>query len=136
MDVRGILHKKFDSQQVSDKFKKREFVLMIDPSSPYPQPVCFQLVNDKTSLIDNFQCGQEITVSFSMRGREWTSPQGETKYFNTLDAWRIQGANSSNNGHHTDSAPHRHNAPPQNNNSVPDFSNSGFGMDDDSDLPF
>lgn len=99
MDVNGILKLKMETQQVSDKFKKREFILTIDASSPYPQHVNFQLTQDKTSLIDNFNIGDELKVSFNLRGREWTSPQGETKYFNTIDAWRIEkaGAAQSNN---------------------------------------
>jgi hypothetical protein len=75
--------------QVSDRFSKREFVVS-DTSSQYPQDILFQSTQDKCSLLDQFQVSDQIEVSFNLRGREWTSPQGEIKYFNTLEAWRIE----------------------------------------------
>jgi hypothetical protein len=97
MDITGILKVKSEAQQVSEKFKKREFVLT-DNSSQYPQHISFQLTQDKCNLIDNYAVGAEIKVHFNLRGREWTSPKNEVKYFNTLEAWRIEGstAGSSN----------------------------------------
>ena len=96
MDITGILKVKGEAQQVSEKFKKREFVLT-DNSSQYPQHIAFQLTQDKCSLIDQYAVGSEIKVHFNLRGREWTSPQGEVRYFNTLEAWRIEG-NANNAG--------------------------------------
>lgn len=98
MDITGILKVKTEAQQVSDKFRKREFVLT-DNSSQYPQHISFQLTQDKCSLLDQYNVGDELKVHFNLRGREWTSPKGEIKYFNTLEAWRIEGGNSgaSNN---------------------------------------
>lgn len=90
MEVTGILKVKFDTNVVSERFKKRDFVLTVEPGSPYPQHVTFQLVQDKVSILDNFNVGDEIKVLFNLKGREWTSPQGEVKYFNTIDAWRIE----------------------------------------------
>ncbi len=90
MDISGILHAKSETHQISEKFKKRDFVLK-DQSSQYPQFISFQLTQDKTNLIDQYAVGSEIKVHFNMRGREWHSPQGETKYFNTLECWRIEG---------------------------------------------
>ncbi len=82
--------------QVSEKFAKREFVIT-DASSMYPQDIMFQSTQDKCSLLDNVQVNDQIEVSFNIRGREWTSPTGEVKYFNTLEAWRIDklGASTS-----------------------------------------
>ncbi len=96
MDVTGILKVKGQTQQVSEKFKKREIVIT-DNSSQYPQHISFQLTQDKCSIIDNYNVGDEIKVHFNLRGREWTSPQGEIKYFNSLEAWKIEkGAGSGN----------------------------------------
>jgi hypothetical protein len=61
----------------------------------YPQDIQFQLTQDKCSLLDGFNINDQIDVSFNLRGREWTSPQGEVKYFNSLDAWRIDRAGAS-----------------------------------------
>ena len=89
MDVTGKLHLKFEAQVVSDKFTKRDFVLMIADNPSYPQYVSFQLTQDKCGLLDIVEAGMDVSVSFNLRGRSWTSPQGEIKYFNTLEAWRI-----------------------------------------------
>ena len=78
-----------DTVQVTEKFAKREFVIN-DASSMYPQDIMFQSVQDKCSMLDGYTEGENVEVSFNLRGREWTSPQGEVKYFNTLDAWRIE----------------------------------------------
>ena len=75
--------------QVSEKFSKREFVVT-DTSSMYPQDILFQATQDKCSLLDAIQVNEQVEVSFNLRGREWTNPQGEVKYFNSLEAWRIE----------------------------------------------
>lgn len=91
MDVTGTLKVKFDTQVVSDKFQKREFVVTTEESTPYPQHVNFQATQEKCSILDGFNVGDKVTVSFNLRGKEWNGPQG-VKYFNTLEAWRIQKA--------------------------------------------
>ncbi len=80
-----------DTQQVTEKFSKREFVVS-ETSSMYPQDILFQATQDKCSILDNIKENDQIEVSFNLRGREWTSPTGEVKYFNSLEAWRIEKA--------------------------------------------
>ncbi len=94
LQVKGKLKVKGSEQAVSDRFRKREFVLT-DDSSQYPQHISFQLTQDKCALLDAFNIGDEMTVSFNLRGREWTSPKGEVKYFNSLEAWRLEKGASS-----------------------------------------
>ena len=77
------------TQVISEKFKKREFVVT-DTSSMYPQDVMFQSVQDKCDMLNGYAVEDQVEVSFNLRGREWTSPDGVVKYFNTLDAWRIE----------------------------------------------
>lgn len=77
-----------DTQVVSDKFRKREIVVT-DNTGQYPQDVLFQLTQDKTDLVNGLNVNEMVTVSFFIRGREWTSPQGEVRYFNSLDVWKI-----------------------------------------------
>ena len=77
-----------DTVQVSEKFSKREIV--ITDNSMYPQDIMFQFTQDKCSVLDGYSIGQDVEISFNLRGREWTSPQGEVKYFNTLEGWRIE----------------------------------------------
>lgn len=78
-----------DTVQVSEKFSKREFVVT-DSSSMYPQDILFQLTQDKCSMVDGVSVNDTVEVSFNIRGREWVSPQGEVRYFNSLDAWRVE----------------------------------------------
>ena len=80
--------------QVSEKFSKREFVVT-DTTSMYPQDISFQATQDKCSMLDAVQVNDQVEVSFNLRGREWTSPQGEVKYFNSLEAWRIEKVGQS-----------------------------------------
>ncbi|MBU3658983.1 MAG: DUF3127 domain-containing protein [Flavobacteriales bacterium] len=82
------------TQVISEKFSKREFV--IETQDQYPQLVMFQATQDKCSLLDNVQLSSQVEVSFNLRGREWTSPAGEVKYFNTLEAWRIEKIGQGN----------------------------------------
>ena len=93
MDISGTIKVIHKEEKVSDKFKKRIFVIT-DTSSQYPQIIPFELVNDKCGIIDNYKVGDEIKVHFNIRGREWTSPKGELKYFTSLNAWRIENVNS------------------------------------------
>ena len=95
MVVEGTVKAIFDTVQVSDTFKRREFVLEVTENPLYPQLVTFQFIQDRVSLLDNFTEGEKVEVTFNLRGREWTAPSGEKKYFNTLEAWRINPAQSS-----------------------------------------
>lgn len=79
------------TEQVSDKFRKREVVLT-DGAEQYPQYIPFTFVQDKCSLADGLMEGQEVEFSFSLKGREWTSPQGQVKYFSTIEAFNVTGA--------------------------------------------
>ena len=135
MEVIGIIKAKFDTQVVSERFKKRDFVLTVEPGSPYPQHVSFQLVQDKVSLVDNFAIGEEVKVLFNLKGREWVSPQGETKYFNTIDAWRIEkvGAGQSQAQSQSQSSNNNHSQPTSMETGAPPVFTSS-SVDDD--LPF
>lgn len=90
----GILKVKNATVQVSEKFKKREFVLT-DNAQSYPQTIQFQLTQDRCSLIENAKVGDEITVHFLLKGREWKNPQGEIKFFNSLDVFRVETARAA-----------------------------------------
>lgn len=86
------------TEQKSDAFKLRKFVVTADGDTQYPQHIEFQMTNDKCALLDTYSVGSTVTVSFNLRGREWSSPQGEVKYFTTLDAWRVENAIASPQG--------------------------------------
>ena len=88
-EVEGKLIKKFDTENKTDTFQAREFVIEIN-SGNYPQAVKFQLVQDRCTLIDGYEEGEFIKVHFDLRGREW---QG--RYFTNLNAWRIEKPEAS-----------------------------------------
>jgi len=80
--------------QISEHFSKREFVV-VDDTNMYPQDIMFQLTQDKCNLIDSLVIGDEVEVSFNLSGREWVNPKGESKFFNTLDVWKISKIGSN-----------------------------------------
>ncbi len=82
----GRLHKVFDTEQKTASFSAREFVIEM-ADGKFPQMVKFQLTQDKCSLIDDYSEGEDISVDFDLRGREWND-----KYFTNLNAWRIARA--------------------------------------------
>lgn len=86
----GTLHKVYDTQQVKDTFKKREFVIEVQDGE-YPQHIKFQVTQDRCELLDKYKVGQEVTVLFNLRGRPFQNKDGQTMYFTNLEAWRIEG---------------------------------------------
>lgn len=88
MEINGIIKKIGDTQQVTDSFRKRE--LVVTTEEQYPQHILVEFVQDRTSLLDTFNAGDKVTIGINLRGREWTSPQGEVKYFNSIHGWRIE----------------------------------------------
>lgn len=89
METTGQLKVKEQTQKVSEKFQKRDFVITTEAGTPYPQHISFQITQDKCALLDKFNVGDELKVYFNLRGREWSGVEG-TKFFNTLEAWRIE----------------------------------------------
>jgi hypothetical protein len=89
-EAEGKLYKKMDTQQVTDSFKKREFVVEIEDGA-YSQIIKFQLVQGNCDKLDPFNEGDQVKVTFSLRGREYTK-EGKTSYFTNLDAWRLEAA--------------------------------------------
>ena len=89
LKLEGTLYKKFDAQEVSASFKKREFV--IQTNDQYPQLVKFELTQDNCIKLDEYKEGDDIIVHFNVRGREWQSPKtNDMMYFVTLQAWRLE----------------------------------------------
>ena len=64
----------------SNGFRKREMVVTTEEQ--YPQPILVEFVQEKTDLLNNFKVGQAVKIGINLRGREWVSPQAETKYLN------------------------------------------------------
>ena len=89
MEIKGKIKKISETIEISDRFRKREFIIEYSNNPEYPQFIQFEMVQDRCEFLDQFKEGQQVEIFFDLRGREWTSPQGEIKYFNTLQAWKI-----------------------------------------------
>jgi hypothetical protein len=88
MEVLGKIRVLSAEQQVTASFRKRELVVTTDEQ--YPQHIMIEFGQDKCDLLNNFSVGEAVKVSINLRGREWVSPQGETKFFNSLQGWRVE----------------------------------------------
>ena len=89
MEIKGKIKNISETVQISERFRKREFVVEYASNPDYPQTLQFEMVQDRCELLDSFEVGQEVEIFFDLRGREWTNPQGQVKYFNTLQAWKL-----------------------------------------------
>jgi hypothetical protein len=136
IEATGKLHTIFDTKQVSERFSKREFVVEMADNPKYPQMVLFQLTGDRCAQLDRFSVGDDVRIDFSLRGREWKSPAGEVKYFNSLDVWKVEPARANaSNGRRNDSYagdPRDADAPPREYEARPS-DNRSREMDD---IPF
>lgn len=94
----GKIYAMFDTEQKTERFRIREFVLEITDGGRFEQYVKFQLTGDRCESLDAFSKGDEIEVEFNLRGREWTSPSGDVRYFNSLDVWTLQAASQAGAG--------------------------------------
>jgi hypothetical protein len=132
-EISGRLAEKYETQKVSDRFQKREFVLEIKSTGAtgyeFVDFIKFQATQDKCSMLDQFQIDDSVKVAFNLRGRKWER-DGQVSYFTNLEAWRIDnlsGESTASVPQDQDEAP-RQDAPFP---SDPPENDSGFD-----DLPF
>jgi Domain of unknown function (DUF3127) len=127
--ISGTIKVVGQTQQVSEKFSKRELVIN-EPSGQYPQLIPIEFKQDKTSLLDGFKPGDEVSVTCFVNGREWTGKDGVTKYFLSLAGNQIEraGAAPASSG----SSSGYQQAPPP---TMADMPAAGSASDED-DLPF
>ena len=90
-EITGRLIEKYETQTVSDKFKKREFVVEYrdNPNSSFTEMIKFQLTQERCTLIDPMSIGQEVRVFFNLRGRKWEK-DGNVSYFTNLEGWKVE----------------------------------------------
>ncbi|KRP05027.1 MAG: hypothetical protein ABS25_04615 [Cryomorphaceae bacterium BACL18 MAG-120507-bin74] len=96
MELTGTIKKLFDVQQVSPTFRKREVVIETDEN--YPQVVMCEFTQDRADIPSRYREGDKVTVSINIRGREWTNRDGETKYFVSIQGWRMAPGDGSEGG--------------------------------------
>ena len=106
-EITGTLIEKYDVSEISSKFKKREFVIEKNENSngfEFTDYIKFQLTQDKCALLDSFKTGEELKVSFNLRGRKWEK-DGKVSYFTNLEAWKIEHQSSAPGDAHPENFP-------------------------------
>jgi hypothetical protein len=91
--LNGTIIEIYDEKVISEKFKKREFVLEHAPNPEYPDFLKIEVVQNKTDLLDKYKVGDEVTVDINLKGKKWEKGK-ESGYFNSIQAWRIQSSDS------------------------------------------
>ena len=89
MDISGKIKLINETKEYGNNgFRKREVIITTEEQ--YPQDLLVEFVQDKCDILNSFQVGQSVKIDINLRGREWESPQGEIKYFNSIQGWRIE----------------------------------------------
>ena len=94
MELQGTVKKVGETQTFASGFQKRELVLLTEEQ--YPQPIQIDFLSDKIDLLNNVSEGESVKVGINIRGKEWTNPQGEVKYFNSISGWRLEKVSEEN----------------------------------------
>lgn len=128
MQLKGRIELIREVQQITETFSKREFVLITDENSDYPQFITIQLIQDKTRLLDQYKVGDVVTCEINIEGRKWVNPEGEAKYFNTIKAWKVFQAEVSHQGQQVESQSAQSAGAP--------VGGDWLASDDSDDLPF
>lgn len=129
MEVKGKIKFIGADNQVSASFVKRE--LVVTTEEQYPQHIMIEFTQDKVDLLDKFKVGEDVNVGINLRGREWINPQGESKYFNSIQGWKISSVGAT----HTTAPPatNTQTAPTQN---KPAQTDAFQGQEPEEDLMF
>ncbi|WP_124641905.1 MULTISPECIES: DUF3127 domain-containing protein [Amniculibacterium] len=128
MELQGTVKKLTEIQTFASGFQKRELILLTQEQ--YPQPISIEFLQDKINLLDNVVEGENVKIGINIRGREWTSPQGEVKYFNSITGWRLEKVFDNAAAQPTQAAPNTAQA------ASPASQGNPFTEDEDDDLPF
>lgn len=89
VEVSGLLKEVFEEVVISEKLTLKKFAVTVDPQSPFPQNLLFQLANNKIALLDEIVPGQEIKVVFNLQGK-CRAKDGVNSYYNSLEVWKIE----------------------------------------------
>ena len=126
MELQGTVKKIGETQTFASGFQKRELVLLTEEQ--YPQPIQIDFLSDKIDLLNNVSEGESVKVGINIRGKEWTNPQGEVKYFNSISGWRLEKVSGENTNTEA-TQPNTFQTP------APATNDNPFG-DEDQELPF
>lgn len=127
MELQGIIKKVGEVQTFPSGFQKREMVIVTEEQ--YPQPISIEFLKDKGDLLNQLNEGDKVKVSINIGGREWTSPQGDVKYFNSITGWKIEKVDSMG-------GPEPTQAMPSSSSTAAPTQGSNVFEEDEDDLPF
>lgn len=99
--ITGIVYEIGRTEQRSERFQSRDLVIEKTETAgdkTFTEHIKFQATNDRCDLLDNIRVGQEVTVSFNLRGRKWENREGKVQYFTNLDIWKVEHANGTTAG--------------------------------------
>ena len=102
MNIKGKLIEIFDTIQITETFKKREFIIQDNKNPEYPEYIKVEVIQDKVALLDNINIGDEINVLINIKGRKWEDKEGNIKYFNSIQGWKIESENLNLNQDNND----------------------------------
>ncbi len=102
MNIQGKLIEIFDTIQITETFKKREFIIQDNKNPEYPEYIKVEVIQDKVALLDNINIGDEINVLINIKGRKWEDKEGNIKYFNSIQGWKIESENLNLNQDNND----------------------------------
>lgn len=90
-EIKGKLIFKEDTQHISERFQKREFVIEVEneKNPQWNDFIKIQLIQDRCDLLENIALNENIKVYFNVRGRKWEN-KGQVSYFTNLEGWRIE----------------------------------------------
>lgn len=117
MEIKGKVHEITPTQQVNETLKKRELILEYIENPQYPEYIKFEAINDRCAIMDNVRPGDDVEVSFNLKGRPWTDKTGKKSYFNQLAIWKINKLGSQQSD-------------------IPQYAPPSVEPIDDDDLPF
>lgn len=89
MEITGKIKEIQKTVQITERMKKANLILETDLSSQYPQTICVEFTNDSIDYLSQFKVEDFVEIGINLRGRAWVNPQGETKYFNSINGWKI-----------------------------------------------
>src|SRR5690606_9462715 len=95
MELKGLVHEVGQTTQVTESFKKRDLDVAYAENPQFVEYISFKATQDRVSIFDKLNVGDEVEVHFNLRGRPWTNKDGVTTYFNSLVAWRVNKLTST-----------------------------------------
>jgi len=97
MNIKGKLVEIFDTVQITETFKKREFIIQDNKNPEYPEYIKVEFIQDKVELLNSLNVGDEINVLINIKGRKWEDKEGNIKYFNSIQGWKIESESGNMN---------------------------------------